>query len=227
MSDQTDPRREIARTILTKGAMKVSLERPFKWASGYQMPVYIDNRCLIGYPETRSAIADAFAERIRESGVVYDAVAGIATGAIPHATTLADKLGLPLLYIRPKPKDHGTGRQVEGDIPGGIAGKNILVIEDTISTGGSAINAIEAVRREGANVSMLMAIYFHDLPESGSPFEKMHPACAFSPLITFPYLLEAAKLEGTLDKKTVAELESWHKDPFFWGEARGMPRITE
>jgi orotate phosphoribosyltransferase len=227
MTDQTDPRRAIALAILQKGAVKVSTEKPFRWASGYQMPVYIDNRCLIGYPEVRAAIAQAFANKIKESGVQYDAIAGVATGAIPHATTLADLLGLPLLYIRAKAKDHGAGRQVEGDIPGGVGGKRVLVIEDTISTGGSAVNAVEAMRREGALVDTCSVIYYHDLPGKESPFGKMDPSCALESLITFPYLLKIASEEKFLDEKTVAELEAWHSDPFTWGEAHGHPRITE
>ena len=224
MSDQTDPRRKIARAILTNGAMKVSIEKPIRWASGYFMPVYVDNRCLIGYPEVRMAIAEAFAEKIKTSGIKYDAIAGVATGAIPHATTLADKLGLPLLYIRPKPKDHGIGRQVEGDLTGGFSGKNILIVEDTVATGGSSMKAVEAMRNEGGTVSMLAAIYYHDLPGNENIFEQMTPPCTLAPLITFPYLLETAREMQLLDAPTIEELEKWHTDPFSWGESHGVPR---
>ncbi|MEI8130610.1 MAG: orotate phosphoribosyltransferase [bacterium] len=227
MSDQIDPRRAIARAILTRGAIKVSPEKPFRWASGYAMPVYIDNRCLIGYPEVRAAIAEAFATQITESGVKYDAIAGVATGAIPHATTLADKLGLPLLYIRAKAKDHGAGRQVEGDIPGGLAGKNVLVIEDTISTGGSALNAVEAMRREGATVSTCSVIYYYDFPNQENKFSAMTPSCTMTSLINFPYLLETARAENLLDETILTELETWYQNPFAWGEAHGSPRVTE
>ena len=227
MSDQIDPRRAIARAILTRGAIKVSPEKPFRWASGYAMPVYIDNRCLIGYPEVRACIAEAFAEQIAKSGTNYDAIAGVATGAIPHATTLADKLGLPLLYIRAKAKDHGAGRQVEGDIPGGLAGKNVLVIEDTISTGGSALNAVEAMRREGATVSTCSVIYYYDFPNQENKFSAMTPACTMTSLINFPYLLETARAEKLLDEAIITELEAWYQNPFAWGEAHGSPRIIE
>ena len=227
MSDQTDPRHEIARAILTNGAMKVSIEKPFRWSSGYFMPIYVDNRCLIGYPEVRLAIANAFAEKIKASGVSYDAIAGVATGAIPHATTLADKLGLPLLYIRPKPKDHGAGRQVEGDMEGGFSGKNILVIEDTVATGGSSMKAVEAMRKEGGIVSTLSAIYYHDLPGKENIFSQMTPPCILDPLINFPYLLERAKEEKIFGDAIITELEAWYKDPFSWGESRGMPREAE
>ena len=227
MANENDPRRAIAHAILTNGAMKVSIENPFRWSSGYYMPVYVDNRCLIGYPEVRTAIAQALAQAIKDSGVQYDAIAGVATGAIPHATTLADLLGLPLLYIRPKPKDHGIGRQVEGDMPGGLTDKNILVIEDTVATGGSSIKAVEAMRNEGGSVQTLMAIYYHDLPGKKDAFSEMTPPCNFAPLITFPYLLECAREENLFDAATLSELENWHKDPFSWGAARGKPQDSE
>lgn len=223
MSSEIDPRRAIARAIIQKGALSVSFEKPFHWASGYAMPVYIDNRCLIGYPEIRSAIGEAFKGQIEESGLRYDAIAGVATGAIPHATTLADKLSLPLLYIRAKAKDHGAGRQVEGDIPGGLSGKSVLVIEDTISTGSSAINAIEAVRKEGALVAHCSVIYYYDFPGQESKFSTMTPPCTLAPLITFPFLLTVAKEEGLLSDETIAKLLDWHKNPFTWGESHGFP----
>lgn len=224
MTDEMDPRRAIARAIITKGALRVTPENPVRWSSGYAMPVYIDNRCLIGYSDVRMAIAQAFKNKIAESGQKYDAVAGVATGGIPHATTLADLLTLPLLYVRAKPKEHGIGRQVEGDLPGGIAGKNILVIEDTVSTGGSVVNAIEALRREGAVVSGCACIYYYDIPGRESPFEKMTPPCSFSPLVTFPFLLEVAESENLIPKDTIVLLREWFKDPFGWGESRGTPK---
>lgn len=224
MSDQTDPREAIARAILQNGAMKVSLDKPFPWASGYQMPVYVDNRCLIGYPEVRMSIAKAFKNMIEQSGTKYEAIAGVATGAIPHATTLADLMGLPLLYIRPKAKDHGIGRQVEGDMEGGFAGKKILVVEDTVSTGGSSMKAVEAMRREGGVVDTLATIYYHDLPGKENIFAEMNPPCAFAPLMNFPYLLERAKAEKMFDDATITELEAWYKDPWGWGEKRGFPK---
>lgn len=225
MFSQKDPREIIAKAILTSGAMKINIEKPFLWASGYHMPVYIDNRALIGLPKVRKAVAKAFSEYIKKSGCSYSAIAGVATGAIPHATTLADYLDLPLLYIRPKPKDHGTGKQVEGEIDGGIAGKKILVIEDTVSTGGSSMKAVEAIRNEGAIVPTLCCIYYHDLPGTDNIFAKMNPPCNLIPLITFPYLIKRARAEKIFDEKTISELESWHKEPFLWGEKHGMPKI--
>ena len=227
MADEMDPRHLIARAIITKGALKVTPDKPIRWSSGYAMPVYIDNRCLIGYAEVRMAIAEAFKNEIARSDKNYDAIAGVATGGIPLATTLADLLALPLLYVRAKPKDHGIGRQVEGDTPGGIAGKKILVIEDTVSTGGSVINAIEALRREGAVVSSCTSIYYYDIPGLESPFGKMNPPCTFTPLVTFPFLMEVAEYETLLPKETIALLREWFKNPFSWGDAHGMPRIVE
>ncbi len=227
MSNEIDPRKTIARAILTRGAMTVCPDAPIRWASGYAMPIYIDNRCLIGYADVRAAIAEAFTEMISISAERYDAIAGVATGAIPHATTLADRLKLPLLYIRAKPKDHGQGRQIEGDIPGGLSGKRILVIEDTISTGSSAINAIEAVRREGALIPVCAAIYHYDIPGKPSRFTHMDPECRLMPLITFPYLLEVAREENLLSIEILALLERWYADPFAWGANHGFPPLTQ
>lgn len=224
MTDETDPRRLIARAIITKGALTVTPEKPIRWASGYAMPVYVDNRCLIGYADVRNAIAESFKNQILKSGKKYDAIAGVATGGIPLATTLADMLSLPLLYVRGKAKDHGNGRQVEGDIEGGMNGKNILVIEDTVSTGGSVVVAIEALRKQGAIVEDCSAVYFYDIPGRESAFSKMNPPCSFSPLITFPFLIEVAENESLMSKENIATLKEWFKSPFTWGDSMGMPK---
>ncbi len=222
MTNEIDPKKVIAVAMLTSGAVTVCPDAPIRWSSGYLMPIYIDNRCLIGYPEVRKAIALSFKNTIETGGKSYDAIAGVATGGIPHATSLADSLNLPLLYVRAKAKEHGKGRQVEGDIEGGIAGKNILVIEDTVSTGGSVVNVIEALRNEGAIVSSVSTIYYYDLPNRESPFSKMTPPCDFSPLITFPYLLDVAGSEKLLDEKTIEMLREWFKSPFTWAEEKGF-----
>lgn len=225
MPNETEVLRTITRAIITRGALSLSLENPVRWASGYAMPIYIDNRCLIGYPDVREAIAEAFALRIKESGIAYDAIAGVATGAIPHATTLADKLGLPLLFVRPKPKDHGAGRQVEGFLPGTLAGKNVLVIEDTVSTGGSVVNAVEALRREGALVTNVATIFYYDFPVSPSKISQMNPTCSLSPLLTFPTLMQMATEEGLIAPETATELLEWFKNPFEWGASKGLPKL--
>ena len=224
MKNEQETLTEIVRAIISHGALKIQPENPFRWASGYAMPVYTDNRCLIGFPEVRASIGQAFVHMIEKSGVKYDAVAGVATGGIPHATTLADLLKLPLLYIRPKAKDHGAGRQVEGDIPGGLAGKNVLVVEDLISTGGSAVKAMEALRKEGANATVCAAIFHYNFTELESKFEQMDPPSKLTPLITFPILLEIAKKENLLTPEVISELETWYADPFNWGSSHNMPQ---
>lgn len=223
MSDE-NAARDVSLAILKEGAVVVSPETPFTWASGYKMPIYIDNRCLISSPKARAAIKNAFLAAIATNGAQYDAVAGVATGAIPHATTLADALGLPLLYVRPKPKDHGAGRQVEGGLPGSISGKKVLLIEDTISTGGSAVGAIDALRKEGAIVDDVRVIFHYAFPGIVSKIEEMANPPKLIPLLTFTDLLDTADKASIWDPNTLELLKKWHSDPFSWGAANGHPK---
>lgn len=203
----------LVRAMLSSGALSVSPEHPFLWASGYKMPIYLDNRLLLGLPEVRKIIGALFLKETRNA----EAIAGVATAGIPHATTLSDMADLPLLYVRPKPKDHGQGKQVEGGVPGGLAGKNVVVVEDTISTGGSAKKAIEALKNEGAIVTTCLSIFFY-------AFKNSEPFPELIPLLTFETLMDIAEKEDLLPKQTIAILKEWHEDPFSWGEKNGFPK---
>lgn len=224
MPSETEALKKIARAIITRGPLTVTPEKPVRWASGYFMPIYLDNRCLLGHSDIRKIIAETFAGIITRSGEHYDAIAGVATGGIPHATTLADMLDLPLLYIRGSAKDHGTGRLVEGEIPGGIDGKKVLVLEDVVSMGGSAAQAVEAVRAIGAIVPNCFSLFSYDFKDAQLPFSKLTPPCVFSPLVTFPFLIEVARAEKILPESVLATLEEWHSNPFAWGDAHGYPK---
>ena len=147
---------KLSRMALESGAIRLSPEKPFTWASGYKMPIYNDNRLLLGKAEYRSFIAQIFAKYSEASVDNVDVIAGTATAGIPHATTLADRLSKPLIYVRATTKSHGMGNQIEGPL---VPGQKVLLIEDLISTGGSAINAVNAIR-EGRAVSSSIASVF-------------------------------------------------------------------
>src|SRR3989338_5817616 len=143
----------IAKTSLEIGAIKLNTEKPFRWASGYQMPIYNDNRMLLGNAAVRRMIAEGFKALLLENRIRADIVAGTSTAGIPHATTLADSLKKPMIYIRDKPKDHGLRNLIEGiDCDSDLYGKQVVVIEDLISTGGSSVKAVIAVRNTGGRV---------------------------------------------------------------------------
>ncbi len=160
--------REIAESLLNQKAVKVSIDPPFTWVSGIKSPVYCDNRKMISFPEDRKKIVEAFKAVIDEKGLEYDVIGGTATAAIPWAAFLAYDLGVPMVYIRPEKKEHGAGKQVEGD---SVEGKKVLIVEDLISTGGSSVKAAEAVVNEGGSVSDVMAIVTWEMPKAIARFE--------------------------------------------------------
>ena len=146
----------LASDLLRIGAVKLSPEAPFTWASGLRSPVYCDNRLTIGHPEVRRRITDGFVEIIRTAGLQPEVIAGTATAGIPHAAWLADRLGLPMVYVRSKAKGHGTSSRIEGPVD---PGRRVLLVEDLVSTGGSSVTALEALREAGFEVRDVLAIY--------------------------------------------------------------------
>ena len=160
MSTLTTQQR-VAEALLQVKAVKLQPENPFTWASGWKSPIYCDNRVTLSYPEVRTLIKTELAEAIRTSFEAPDVIAGVAAGAIAQGALVADLLGLPFVYIRPVAKDHGMGNQIEGELP---EGSRVLVVEDLISTGGSSLKAVEAIRRAGSTVLGMVAVYTHGLP---------------------------------------------------------------
>ena len=176
MNEHTDPKndsplnsreddqrnaRKIARLLLDIGAVSLRPEEPFVWSSGWKSPIYCDNRLTMSFPEVRSQIADMFAEEIRNRHADIEVIAGVATGGIPHAAWVADRLKLPMVYIRDKAKGHGKQNQIEGLLK---PGSKTVVIEDLISTGGSSLRAARAVQEAGGEVLSVAAIFSYDLP---------------------------------------------------------------
>ncbi|WP_110943517.1 orotate phosphoribosyltransferase [Virgibacillus senegalensis] len=162
-------KKEIAKDLLHIGAVKISPDQPFTWSSGIKSPIYCDNRLTMSYPEIRKKIAKSFSQMVDELERSPDVIAGCATAGIPHAAWLADLLGLPMVYVRSKPKGHGKGNQIEGKIE---KGQRVIVIEDLISTGGSALKAIQALQEAGAEVDAVFAIFTYGISGADKAFTQ-------------------------------------------------------
>ena len=207
----------LSKMALESGAIRFNPEKPFTWASGYKMPIYNDNRLLLGKAEYRFFISELFIRFLEDLEQNIDVIAGTATAGIPHATTLADALKKPLIYVRSTAKSHGMGNQIEGQL---TPGKNVLLIEDLISTGGSAINAVNAIRKAGGIVDYCLCIFSYGFAEAHKKFDEIN--CQYYSLLSFSTLLEEAKTMKLLSSEQIESLKIWHKDPFKWAETKGL-----
>ncbi len=190
------------------------------------MPIYNDNRMFLFHPEARRWIADGLAELIRERDIAPEVVAGTATAGIPHGALLADRLSLPFIYVRDKPKAHGLKNRIEGlDADADLDRRSVVVIEDLISTGGSSARAVEAVREAQGVSDWCLSIFSYGLERAAACFEALDPPCQYVSLLTFPVLLEVAEAGGFLTGDQIALLAEWREDPFGWGEKHGFPKV--
>ncbi|MEM0994708.1 MAG: orotate phosphoribosyltransferase [Bacteroidota bacterium] len=202
----------VATHLLQINAIKLSPQNPFTWASGIQSPIYCDNRITLSYPEVRQVILEGF-KALSESFEPFDAISGVATAGIPHAMLLAHELGLPFSYVRSKPKEHGRKNQIEGKIE---AGQRILMIEDLISTGGSSLKAVEAVRESGAIVVGVLAIFTYGFQQAADAFEASN--CPFATLSNYETLLQTAVAKDYISTADLTQLNAWNRDPSAWGK---------
>ena len=209
--------KELAKVALDLGAIKLDPEKPFTWASGYRMPIYNDNRLLLGNADHRLLVAEGFRSILQKEDISVDVIAGTATAGIVPATTLANLLQTPLIYVRPLPKEHGLQNQIEGVLH---PEQNVVVIDDLISTGGSALKCVEAIRHAGARVEHCLSIFTYGFQEATTQFRNAH--CRMHPLLTFGALIQHAREDNSLDKEQCALLKSWHGDPFTWAERHGF-----
>ncbi len=200
---------DLAHALLDAGAVKLSPRAPFRWASGLNAPIYCDNRQLLGIPSFRSAIRDLLAQRV--SPLRPSLVAGTSTAGIAWATLVADALVLPLSYVRPEPKKHGMGRQVEGPL---AKDHTIVLIEDLLSTGGSSLRCVEALRAEGGHVQKVLALFSYGLPAAEHAFAEA--GVEWQVLTTFETLAEAARDRGAIDQADWVSLQDWKADPAAW-----------
>ena len=201
----------VAKALLDAGAVRLSPKSPFTWASGLKSPIYCDNRQLLGHPGVRGAIADALAVRAAEHSPSL--IAGTSTAGIPWAALVADRLNLPMAYVRPEPKKHGMGRQVEGPH---ADGHRVVLIEDLISTGGSSLHCVEALRREDAVVLEVLALFSYGLPKAEEAFKAA--GVALQVLSTFEALSSEATASGILDSSDNAALMEWRRDTVAWSK---------
>lgn len=208
--------RTIASGLLEIDAVALRPHDPFTWSSGLRAPIYCDNRRTLAHPPLRRAIAEGFARIIQEQeGDDALMVAGTATAGIPHAAWLAERLDAPMAYIRSEAKGHGQGRRIEGARP--TPDQEVLVVEDLISTGSSALDAVSAVREQGATVRAVLAIFSYGLDVAAEAFDAADVPRHV--LTTFPVLLDVAREQGDLSEDARAVLEDWRTDPEAWSQA--------
>lgn len=203
---------EVARLLLQINAIKLSPQKPFTWASGLKSPIYCDNRLIASYPKERKLVVDGFVQKSK-GFEPFDMVAGIATGGIPYGALLADRLNLPFLYVRSKAKEHGRQNLVEGELS---AGARVLVIEDLISTGGSSLSAVEAIRAEGSKVVGVIAIFTYGFDQAKQAFESAD--CPLDTLTNYATLLEEALKTNYIQMGDLHTLQEWRQNPKDWSD---------
>lgn len=203
--------KEVAKSLLDIKAVSLSPQNPYTWASGLRSPIYCDNRVTMSFPAVRKQIAQGLADLIKEKYPDAEVIAGTATAGIPHAAWIADILDLPMVYIRSKAKDHGTGRKIEGKI---TEGQKMVVVEDLISTGGSVIEASKAAELEGANVLGSVAIFTYELAKGTKNFADA--GIAIDTLSNYSTLLEVAHETSYITEAEMDLLKDWSKDPENW-----------
>jgi orotate phosphoribosyltransferase len=198
--------------LLQINAIKLQPSNPFTWASGWKSPIYCDNRKTLSFPEVRTFIRDSFATMIRELYPDVELIAGVATGAIAHGALAADKLGLPFIYVRSGAKEHGLGNQIEGHFE---HGQKVVVIEDLISTGGSSLNAVKALKEAGCQVLGMTAIFTYEFKKASDAFEA--EGCKLNTLSNYTKLIETAVASGYIGQSEVETLKKWRVDRASWG----------
>jgi len=199
---------KIASNLLKIGSVKFNFEEPFTWASGIKSPVYCDNRLSLSHVYVRDLIRDTYIQVIQKNFTDVEVIAGVATGAIAQGALVADKLGLPFVYVRNEAKKHGFKKSVEGVLK---EGQRTVIIEDHVSTGGSSIKALEELRNEGANVLGMVAILSYDFPETAEALHKN--SCEIYTLSEFSIIKEIAIKEGYITEERASELNKWHENP--------------
>ena len=201
----------IAQKLLQINAIKLNPTNPYTWASGWKSPIYCDNRKILSFPEVRDLVKNEFVNLLNAVYGKPDIIAGVATGAIAHGALVADLLNLPFIYIRSASKSHGLENLIEGVLE---AGQKVIVIEDLISTGGSSIKAVQAIREKNAEVVGMLAIFTYGFSQAELNFEKAN--CKLHTLSNYNALINKALQSGYIAQDQVNLLTDWRKNPETW-----------
>ncbi|USS90277.1 orotate phosphoribosyltransferase [Fructilactobacillus carniphilus] len=197
--------------LVAHDIVQLHSDHTFQFASGIHSPIYTDLRLTVSYPELRSNIADVLAQLIKAQYPDATVIGGVATAGIPHAALVADRLNLPMVYVRSKPKDHGTGKQIEGKIS---QQDQVVLIDDLISTGGSVIKAAQAVQREGYQVAGVVSIFSYGFPDANQNFKDVQ--IPFTPLLTYVQLIQQLLDTNAITQNQYSKFNQWHQDPWNW-----------
>jgi orotate phosphoribosyltransferase len=203
---------KVAEYLLEIKAVKLSPSEPFTWASGWKSPIYCDNRKTLSFPEVRNYIRDSFSALVQETFPGVEVIAGVATGAIAHGVLVAEKMNKPFVYVRSEAKKHGLENLVEGVV---LPGQKVVVVEDLISTGGSSLKAVNALREQGCEVLGMVAIFTYGFPVAAEAFEKA--GCTLHTLSNYNALTEYAVSKGLVGASELNTLKEWRLSPGTWG----------
>lgn len=206
-----NPDRLLAERLLHISAIKLQPESPFIWASGWNSPIYTDNRRALSYPDVRNFIKIELCRKIMENFPEADAIAGVATGAIAIGAIAADCLGLPFVYVRSTPKDHGLENMIEGNLK---PGSKVVVVEDMVGTGGSSLNVVETIRNVGCDVVGMAALFNFEFPVAVKRFRDEN--INLVSLLTYTTMLEVASEIHYIEPGDIRTLTEWRKDPANW-----------
>lgn len=202
---------KVAEFLLQIKAIKLNVAQPFTWASGWKSPIYCDNRKTLSYPNIRTFLRQSYSQAILEKFGKPDVIAGVATGGIAQGALVAQELGVPFIYVRSSAKGHGLGNQIEGVFE---EGQNVVVIEDLISTGGSSLKAVEALKEAGCNVKGLVAIFTYGFAVAEENFEKAD--CPYITLSNYDFLIEQALHSNYVTESDLESLREWKENPSEW-----------
>ena len=205
-------KKDFAQRLLDIKAIKLQPNDPFTWASGWKSPFYCDNRKTLSYPALRNYVKLELTHAVLEHFAEAEAIAGVATGAIPQGALVADALNLPFVYVRSKPKDHGLENLIEGELKPGM---KVVVIEDLISTGGSSLKAVEAIRNNACDVIGMVASYTYGFPVAKKAFKEA--GVELVTLTDYEHVVAEALETGYISDADVELLNDWRKDPAKWG----------
>ena len=203
----------IDQSLLQIKAIKLNPANPFTWASGWHSPIYCDNRKILSYPEVRAEVSRSFAKIISEKYPDAEIIAGVATGAIAHGVLVAERMNKPFIYVRSSPKSHGLTNQVEGEYQ---KGSKVVVVEDLVSTGGSSLSAVEALRDAGCEVLGMVAIFTYGFPVAEENFAKA--GVKLDTLSNYTDMITLATEQGYVHESELDTLRQWRQSPSTWGK---------